>query len=49
MHELPMYQQCPRMDLGATDDLARRLVNVPRWAGLTKGGGAPPPRRRGER
>jgi perosamine synthetase len=29
MHRLPMYCQCPRMDLSVTDDLAARIINVP--------------------
>ncbi len=37
MHRLPMYQQCPRMDLGTTEDLAGRIVNVPSSASLAEG------------
>jgi perosamine synthetase len=29
MHRLPMYRDCPRMDLGAAEDIARRLINIP--------------------
>jgi perosamine synthetase len=29
MHGLPMYRDCPRAGLGATDDLCRRIVNLP--------------------
>ena len=29
MHTLPMYQQCPRMDLTVTESLCRRVVNLP--------------------
>jgi perosamine synthetase len=29
MHRLPMYRDCPRMDLAVAEDLARRLVNLP--------------------
>lgn len=29
MHQLPMFQACPRMDLSVTEDLYRRLVNLP--------------------
>lgn len=34
MHELPMYKNCPRMDLGVTEDLARRVINPPSSADL---------------
>ena len=36
MHELPMYADCPRMDLGVAEDLARRLINIPSSPGLIK-------------
>jgi perosamine synthetase len=29
MHRLPMYQDCPRMDLSAAENLERRLINIP--------------------
>lgn len=29
MHELPMYAEAPRMDLPVTEDLHRRLINLP--------------------
>ena len=29
MHRLPMYQNCPRMDLGVAESLERRIVNIP--------------------
>jgi perosamine synthetase len=29
MHHLPMYADCPRMDLSVTEDLSRRLINIP--------------------
>jgi perosamine synthetase len=29
MHRLPMYEQCPRMDLSAAEDISRRLINIP--------------------
>jgi perosamine synthetase len=29
MHELPMFRASPRMDLSATEDLTRRIVNIP--------------------
>ncbi len=34
MHRLPMYQHCPRMDLAFTEDLERRIVNLPSSAAL---------------
>jgi perosamine synthetase len=34
MHELPMYADCPRMDLSVAEDLARRLINIPSSPGL---------------
>ncbi|MFP4145785.1 MAG: LegC family aminotransferase [Phycisphaeraceae bacterium] len=34
MHELPMYQQCPRMDLPVTESIARRVINLPSSADL---------------
>lgn len=29
MHKLPMYANCPRMDVSCAESLARRLINVP--------------------
>lgn len=29
MHRLPMYGNCPRMDLSTAEDIARRLINIP--------------------
>ncbi len=29
MHQLPMYRDCPRMDLSVAESLARRIVNLP--------------------
>lgn len=29
MHRLPMYRDCPRMDLSVADDLFHRLINIP--------------------
>lgn len=29
MHDLPIYKDCPRMDLACAEDLGRRLVNIP--------------------
>jgi perosamine synthetase len=34
MHTLPMYANCPRMELAVAEDLARRLVNIPSSARL---------------
>ncbi|MDA1090996.1 MAG: LegC family aminotransferase [Proteobacteria bacterium] len=34
MHQLPMYAGCPRMDLGVSDDLCRRIINIPSSAQL---------------
>ena len=29
MHRLPMYRECPRGDLSVSEDLERRLINIP--------------------
>lgn len=29
MHKLPMYKNCPRMDLSTSEDLAARIINIP--------------------
>lgn len=34
MHRLPMFAQCPRMDLSVAEDIARRLINIPSSAVL---------------
>lgn len=34
MHRLPMFQNCPRMDLSVAENLARRIVNLPSSANL---------------
>jgi perosamine synthetase len=34
LHQLPMYEKCPRADLPITLSLARRIVNIPSTAGL---------------
>jgi len=34
MHHLPMYRDCPRMELGVAESIGRRLVNLPSGAGL---------------
>lgn len=39
MHRLPMFKDCPRMDLGTAEGIARRLINLPSSAllGETRG------------
>lgn len=34
MHKLPMFKNCPRMDLSLADSLERRLINIPSSASL---------------
>ena len=34
MHTLPMYRDCPRMDLTLSESLAARVINVPSSAFL---------------
>jgi perosamine synthetase len=34
MHHLPMFRDCPRMDLSAAEDLESRVVNLPSSASL---------------
>jgi perosamine synthetase len=34
MHRLPMYDDCPRMDLSTSEGLERRIVNIPSSANL---------------
>ncbi len=34
MHKLPMFTDCPRMELPAAEDLEARLVNIPSGAAL---------------
>jgi len=29
MHKLPMYAECPRMDMSVTESLERRVINIP--------------------
>jgi perosamine synthetase len=41
MHRLPMYAQCPRMELPVAESIERRLVNLPSGADLAS------PRREG--
>lgn len=38
MHHLPMYANCPRMDLPVAEDIERRLVNLPSSVSLVKAG-----------
>lgn len=40
MHRLPMYQNCPRMDLGVAESLERRIVNIPSSAAPDAAAGA---------
>jgi perosamine synthetase len=39
MHRLPMFRQCPCMDLGVAESIARRLINIPSSAFLGEGNG----------
>ncbi|MEC9347182.1 MAG: LegC family aminotransferase [Pseudomonadota bacterium] len=39
MHGLAIYRDCPRMDLGVAEDLARRIINIPSSAGLVPADG----------
>lgn len=34
MHKLPMYRECPGMDLSVAEDLERRIINIPSSAFL---------------
>lgn len=34
MHRLPMYADCPRMDLPVAEEIERRLINLPSSVGL---------------
>ena len=29
MHELPMFRECPKMDLTNAENIKRRLINIP--------------------
>jgi perosamine synthetase len=33
---LPMYRDCPRMDLSTAESLARRIINLPSSARLAR-------------
>ncbi len=34
MHKLPMFQECPRMDLSISESLAKRIINLPSSSSL---------------
>jgi perosamine synthetase len=34
IHTLPMYKNCPRMDLSVAEDLSQRILNIPSGAKL---------------
>jgi perosamine synthetase len=34
MHMLPMYSQCPRMEMSTTESMARRVINIPSSSNL---------------
>jgi len=34
MQYLPMYKNCPRMNLDVAEDMARRIINIPSSANL---------------
>jgi perosamine synthetase len=36
MHRLPMYRNCPRMDLHTAENLERRIINLPSSAFLVE-------------
>ena len=36
MHRLPMFQQCPRMDLSTAENISRRLINIPSSASIAR-------------
>jgi perosamine synthetase len=40
MHHLPMYAECPRMELPVAESIERRLVNLPSGAGLAPRAGS---------
>lgn len=43
MHTLPMYTQCPRMDLSTAETTVRRLINLPSSVSLMIGPGTTAP------
>jgi perosamine synthetase len=34
MHKHPIYKDCPHMDLSVSEDLSRRIINIPSSAKL---------------
>lgn len=36
MHRLPMFENCPRTDMSATESLEKRVINIPSGAGITE-------------
>ncbi|MCY1712894.1 hypothetical protein [Caproiciproducens galactitolivorans] len=34
MNKLPMFRDCPRMDLSTAENLERRILNIPGGAGF---------------
>jgi perosamine synthetase len=40
MHKLPMFDNCPRMELSVSENIQRRLVNIPSSSNLWNGDGA---------
>ncbi|MED4780394.1 LegC family aminotransferase [Brevibacillus choshinensis] len=36
LHEISMYEKCPKMNLEVVESLARRIINIPSSAGLAK-------------
>jgi perosamine synthetase len=36
MHQLPMYESCPRMDLSTAESLEQRLLNIPSGVSILK-------------
>lgn len=34
LHQLPMYERCPRSSLGVTESLSKRLINLPSGVGV---------------
>ena len=39
MHRLPMFEDCPRMDLSIAESLERRIINIPSSAFLGESDG----------
>jgi perosamine synthetase len=40
LHRLPIYSDCPRMELPVAESLGRRIINIPSSSSLGKGGAA---------